>query len=134
MNAVHYRWPKALIQFEDFNTKHAATILSRYKHRLCFNDDIQGTGATALAGLLCAIKYQGPTASLKDQRFVVVGAGSAGMGVAAAVHSALMKEGLSSKVCPDSHACPWFCPPPYMAPHRRCRRLRTGFGLSASLG
>lgn len=54
MNAVRYRWPNVLVQFEDFNTAHAAGILSKYrKNHLCFNDDIQGTGATTLAGTVC---------------------------------------------------------------------------------
>ena len=79
---------------EDFNTAHAATILQKYRDaHLCFNDDIQGTGATALAGVLAAVRLADPTKSLIDQRIVVCGAGSAGMGVAAALHAAMVKEG-----------------------------------------
>ncbi|WOL07192.1 hypothetical protein Cni_G15930 [Canna indica] len=83
MEAAFSRWPKAVIQFEDFQMKWAFETLQRYRHRFCmFNDDIQGTAGVALAGLLGAVRAQGR--SLKDftkQKIVVVGAGSAGIGV-----------------------------------------------------
>ena len=84
VSAVMSRWPNAVLQFEDFNTQHALPLLERYRHHHCvFNDDIPGTAATALAGLYGALRVQGLTpAALAQQRFVVVGAGSAGMGVA----------------------------------------------------
>ena len=54
------RWPKVLIQFEDFDFTHALPILKRYREDyLVFNDDIQGTAATALSGILGALKVQG---------------------------------------------------------------------------
>merc|ERR1719209_1584569 len=92
MAAVKLRWPRALIQFEDFQTKHAGTLLQRYRTEyLMFHDDIQGTAATVLAGLYGALKVQGlgPEA-LKDQRFVVCGAGSAGAGVLLTIRNAIM--------------------------------------------
>ena len=57
MAAIHLRWPRALIQHEDFQTKHAVSLLKRYRSDyLMFNDDIQGTAATALAGIYGALK------------------------------------------------------------------------------
>ncbi|XP_010255456.1 PREDICTED: NAD-dependent malic enzyme 59 kDa isoform, mitochondrial isoform X1 [Nelumbo nucifera] len=83
MEAVFRRWPKAIVQFEDFQMKWAFETLQRYRKRFCmFNDDIQGTAGVALAGLLGAVRAQGR--SLQDfvkQKIVVVGAGSAGIGV-----------------------------------------------------
>jgi len=94
MAAIKLRWPRALIQFEDFQSKHAIKLLMRYKKEyLMFNDDIQGTAATVLAGLYGAMKVQGlgPEA-IKDQMFVVCGAGSAGSGVLLTIRNALTKR------------------------------------------
>lgn len=74
-------FPKILIHFEDFRTKYALGMLERYQNKyLCFNDDIQGTGAVVMAGLINAIKYTGITST--KQRILLVGAGSASIGVA----------------------------------------------------
>ncbi|XP_047147621.1 NAD-dependent malic enzyme 59 kDa isoform, mitochondrial-like isoform X4 [Vigna umbellata] len=83
MEAVHARWPKAIVQFEDFQMKWAFETLKRYRQRFCmFNDDIQGTAGVALAGLLGTIRSQGrPLSDFLKQKIVVVGAGSAGLGV-----------------------------------------------------
>ena len=96
VRAVHARWPHALIQFEDFSSDKAATILETYREKhLCFNDDIQGTGAVVLGALLAAVRTQGEDARLRDQRIVICGAGSAGMGVAASLAAAMVgREGL----------------------------------------
>jgi len=60
MAAIKLRWPRALVQFEDFQSKHAVNLLARYKKEyLMFNDDIQGTAATVLAGLYGAMKVRG---------------------------------------------------------------------------
>jgi malate dehydrogenase (oxaloacetate-decarboxylating)(NADP+) len=98
VNSIHARWPHALIQFEDFSSDKAATILETYRHKhLCFNDDIQGTGAVVLGALLAAVRTQGEGSRLADQRIVICGAGSAGMGVAAALSAAMTsREGLSA--------------------------------------
>ena len=97
ITAVRHRWPKCLIQFEDFESAVAQPLLDRYRDDvLCFNDDIQGTGATVLAGSLACLRQTGkdPTA-LKDQRVVVAGAGSAGVGVAMALKDGMVAMGLS---------------------------------------
>jgi malate dehydrogenase (decarboxylating) len=83
MEAVYSRWPKAIVQFEDFQMKWAFETLRRYRNRFCmFNDDIQGTAGVALAGLLGTVRAQGrPLTDFANQKIVVVGAGSAGLGV-----------------------------------------------------
>jgi len=100
MAAIKLRWPRALIQFEDFQSKYAIKLLQRYKKEyLMFNDDIQGTAATVLAGLYGAMKVRGlgPEA-LKDQTFVVAGAGSAGSGVLLTIRNAITRRhGLSKE-------------------------------------
>ena len=101
MEAVRYRWPKVLVQFEDFNSSVAQKLLDKYRHKhLCFNDDIQGTGATTLAGLMGAIRAKGDdVTNLKDQRIVIAGAGSAGIGIAQVVRQAMIEQG-----CTDEEA------------------------------
>ena len=100
MAAVKLRWPRALVQFEDFQSKYAIKLLQRYKKEyLMFNDDIQGTAATVLAGLYGAMKVQGLTPEhLTKQRIVVAGAGSAGSGVILTIRNAMNKRyGLSKE-------------------------------------
>jgi malate dehydrogenase (oxaloacetate-decarboxylating)(NADP+) len=100
VSAVHHRWPNALIQFEDFSSDKAATILETYRaDHLSFNDDIQGTGSVTLGALMAAVRTQGPGAKLSDQRIVICGAGSAGMGVGQSVLDAMVQEG-----CPPDAA------------------------------
>lgn len=94
VEAVTTRYPKAVIQWEDFSRGTAFRVLERYRRIVpSFNDDIQGTGAMALAGLICASKQKGE--ALKDQVFVIAGAGAAGIGVAMAIRQGLIHEGLS---------------------------------------
>ena len=95
MAAVRFRWPNALVQFEDFNSGVAQTLLDKYRdEHLCFNDDIQGTGATALAGIMSAIRAKGEeVTALGDQKIVIVGAGSAGMGIAHVLRQAMVEQG-----------------------------------------
>ena len=83
MTAVRYRYPNALIQFEDFTTQHAYPLLKKYKQsQLCFNDDIQGTGAVTLSALLNALRAKGQSfTDLRSQKIVSVGGGTAGLGV-----------------------------------------------------
>ena len=98
MEAISIRWPRALVQFEDFQTKHAIKLLRRYKNNfLMFNDDIQGTAATVLAGLYGSLKLQGkPLTALKDEKIMIVGAGSAAMGVTLTIRKAMaLRMGIS---------------------------------------
>lgn len=92
--AVRKKWPKAIIQWEDFAKNVAFDVLARYRDQIpCFNDDIQGTGAVALAGLLSACRMK--AVSLADQIIVVAGAGAGGIGVASAVKEGLIRAGLT---------------------------------------
>jgi malate dehydrogenase (oxaloacetate-decarboxylating)(NADP+) len=97
VQAVHGRWPRAIIQFEDFSTDHAFMLLERYRDRIpCFNDDIQGTGAVTLAGILSALRITGQP--LGEQRVLFVGAGCAGRGIADMIATGMMEQdGLSDE-------------------------------------
>lgn len=99
VQAVTQRWPRAVLQFEDFSTENANNLLMRYReHHNCFNDDIQGTAATALAGIYGALRVQSkPVSAIKDMKFVVCGAGSAGMGVTDFLKIAMVQHGLSEE-------------------------------------
>jgi malate dehydrogenase (oxaloacetate-decarboxylating)(NADP+) len=92
IDAVARRFPHALIQFEDFAVGNALRLLERYRDRACcFNDDVQGTGAVALAGLGSAMRLQ--KIDWPDARVLIVGAGSAGIGIARAIDAALREAG-----------------------------------------
>lgn len=91
VNAVQDRWPKALIQWEDFTNDHAFPILNKYREDvLCFNDDIQGTGAVALSGLLGAMRMKNE--KLSEQRIIFYGAGSAAVGIADMIVAGIMED------------------------------------------
>lgn len=93
---VKRNFPNALLQWEDFSKQKAFTLLGRYRERiLCFNDDIQGTGATACAALLTAMRIQ--KSRFADQRYVIVGMGQAGVGIAGSIMAILKEEGLSEE-------------------------------------
>ncbi len=96
VQAVKQELPETCLQWEDFATPHARPILQRYRYELLtFNDDIQGTAAVALGTVLGAVKVTGK--SLKDQQIVMLGAGSAGIGVADGLREAMKGEGLSEE-------------------------------------
>jgi len=96
VQAVKQEFPNTCLQWEDFATPHARPILQRYSDELLtFNDDIQGTAAVALGAALGAVKVTGK--SLKDQQIVMLGAGSAGIGVADGLRAAMTAEGLSEE-------------------------------------
>lgn len=94
--AVEKLFPKSLLHFEDFGRGTAAQILDKYQDRiLTFNDDIQGTGVVALAGVLGALNISGQ--SIAEQRFLTFGAGTAGMGIVKMLYNELIKQGMSPK-------------------------------------
>lgn len=104
VSAVRHRWPNVLIQFEDFSSDKAQKLLNKYRDDvLCFNDDIQGTGATTLAGVLGALRAKGqsPT-SLGNERILIAGAGSAGIGVGQVLLQAMVEHGVSEE---DAKKC-----------------------------
>ncbi len=92
---VKRNFPNALLQWEDFAKHTAFTLLERYHNRiLSFNDDIQGTGAVTLAALISAMSIK--KQSFSDQRFVIVGMGQAGSGIATNIRNMLIEEGASA--------------------------------------
>jgi len=96
IEAVIETFPCAMLQWEDFARHNARRLLEGYQDRLCsFNDDIQGTGAVTLAGLLAAAKVNGER--LSDQRIVMFGAGSAATGIADQIVAAMIGEGCSER-------------------------------------
>ncbi|WP_277928563.1 oxaloacetate-decarboxylating malate dehydrogenase [Bacillus cereus group sp. BfR-BA-01380] len=96
VNAVCNKFPNALLHWEDFSSRNARRILDKYRDNVCtFNDDIQGTGAVSLAAVLSAVKASG--VPLCEQRVVVFGAGTAGIGIADQVRDAMVRLGLSEE-------------------------------------
>jgi malate dehydrogenase (oxaloacetate-decarboxylating)(NADP+) len=94
VTAVQKKYPRALLQFEDFLTPNAYALLSKYRDRLlCFNDDIQCTAAVALAGVYASTRITGRT--FAALRIMFLGAGSAATGIADLMASALVADGLS---------------------------------------
>jgi malate dehydrogenase (oxaloacetate-decarboxylating) len=95
VHAIADLWPRAVIQWEDFARNLAFEVLERYREELpCFNDDIQGTGAMALAGLLSACKLKNQ--DITEQCVVIAGAGAGGVGVACAIQKGMELAGLNS--------------------------------------
>jgi len=93
VQAVKTEFPGALLQWEDFRKENALTIMNKYRKVLpSFNDDIQGTGAVALAGLLGACRVIGH--KLTDERIVVFGAGAGGLGIARQIRAGMVQLGL----------------------------------------
>jgi malate dehydrogenase (oxaloacetate-decarboxylating) len=93
VKAVTRLFPNALLQWEDFAPANGRRILEKYRDRICtFNDDMQGTGAIALAAAISASRVCGTP--LRNQRVVIFGAGTAGIGVAEQIRHAMVREGL----------------------------------------
>jgi malate dehydrogenase (oxaloacetate-decarboxylating) len=96
VTAVQKRWPRILLQWEDFAGINAARLLERYRDRLCtFNDDIQGTAAVTTATLLAAVNATG--VPLSQQTIAMYGSGSAGIGIIDLLIAAMKEEGLSEE-------------------------------------
>lgn len=97
ISSVVKKFPNALLQWEDFSKHNASRLLERYRDRLCtFNDDIQGTGAVTLAGLLAAMRVSG--SQLCQQQIAILGAGSSAIGISEQIVAGMMREGLSETV------------------------------------
>lgn len=93
VGSLDERWPGVLIQFEDFSTANAYRLLERYRASyLCFNDDIQGTAAVGLAGLIASTRLSG--LELEELRVMFLGAGAAATGIADLLVEALVEAGL----------------------------------------
>src|SRR5271157_2917183 len=94
VKAVTKLFPNALLQWEDFAPGNGRRILEKYRDRICtFNDDMQGTGAITLAAAISAVRVCGTP--LRNQRVVIFGAGTAGIGAADQIRDVMVREGLS---------------------------------------
>jgi malate dehydrogenase (oxaloacetate-decarboxylating)(NADP+) len=102
--AVTKRFPRAVIQFEDFANHNAFRLLQKYRNSICtFNDDIQGTASVTVAGILASLRLTG--GKLKDHKFLFLGAGEAGIGIADLLVAEMKAEGISTRKAKES--C-WF--------------------------
>lgn len=97
VEAVQEVFPNCCLHFEDWTGSDAIALLARYRNKVsCYNDDIQGTAGIVLAGLINALKLIG--GQLKDQKILFLGAGSAAIGLADLVVSALGQQGIAPEV------------------------------------
>ena len=96
MEAVQEVFPKCCVHFEDWTGVDAMHLLKRYRDKYCiYNDDVQGTAGITLAGMINATKLKGTL--LKDEKYLFLGAGSAGIGLANLLCSALVDQGMTLK-------------------------------------
>ncbi len=103
VTAVKRKFPNVFLHWEDFGRTNARRNLERFRNEVCtFNDDMQGTGVVTVAAILAAVKAA--KSSLKEQRIVIFGAGTAGTGIADQICAAMIHEGMSSK---EARACFW---------------------------
>ena len=103
LKAVIKRFPSVFVHWEDLSAINSRAILAKYRDKLCtFNDDVQGTGATALASVYAALNVT--RQPLSEQRIIVFGAGSAGVGIVDQIFLALKHEGLSDE---EAARCFW---------------------------
>jgi malate dehydrogenase (oxaloacetate-decarboxylating)(NADP+) len=96
VDAVQEVFPRCCIHFEDWTGVDAVHLLERYRDKVsCYNDDVQGTAGITLAGMINATKLKGT--QLKDEKYLFLGAGSAGIGLANLLCSALVAQGMTLK-------------------------------------
>ncbi len=96
VEAVQEVFPKCCIHFEDWTGVDAVHLLERYRNKYCvYNDDVQGTAGITLAGMINAVKLKGT--QLKDEKYLFLGAGSAGIGLANLLCTALVAQGMTLK-------------------------------------
>ena len=104
MTAAQTVFPHTVIQLEDFANQNAFRLLDKYRDSAClFDDDIQGTGSVAMAGIYSALRIS--NRKLTDQRFLFLGAGEAGIGIADVIVTGLMDEGMAEA---DARKLCWF--------------------------
>ncbi|KAL9101843.1 MAG: hypothetical protein Q9163_002946 [Psora crenata] len=117
MRSLNEKWPGIVVQFEDF--KNPFPALEKFgPEYTCFNDDIQGTGAVVLGGIISAVKQSG--VRTKNQRLVFLGAGSAGVGVAKQIVEFFMREGLTED---EARRCFWLVDSKGLVTHDRDDKL-----------
>jgi malate dehydrogenase (oxaloacetate-decarboxylating) len=96
VSAVSKLFPTAMLHWEDFGASNARRILNKYADQVCtFNDDMQGTAATVLAAAFSAVRAAG--SRIRDQRVVIYGAGTAGLGIADMMREQMIREGLTPR-------------------------------------
>ncbi len=119
VTAVKQVFPRALLQWEDFGNTNAFRLLRTYQKRICsFNDDIQGTAAVALAGMITAMQVTGKP--LIEQKLLFLGAGEAGTGIADLFTAAAIQAGLSES---EARARCWFVDSQGLVVHERAAAL-----------
>ena len=100
VTAVSKLFPNAMLHWEDFGATNARRILNKYADQVCtFNDDMQGTAATVMAAAFSAVRAAGTR--IRDQRVVIYGAGTAGLGIADMMREQMIREGLTREEATD---------------------------------
>jgi malate dehydrogenase (oxaloacetate-decarboxylating)(NADP+) len=104
IEAVREEFPRALVQLEDFGNRNAFRLLNQYRDQIClFDDDIQGTGAVALSGVLAAMRLSG--GELSKQKVLFFGAGQAGIGIGETIVAAMVDQGVPQA---DARRACWY--------------------------